>query len=219
MTFIIITILSMLALVLGLFWYEYKGLDQKDSKKKGSYFNWLLSNKARLDPLKSWKKKGIGFYKRRFVQTYPIKQRWIFISLAVSFMYLGSSGFIFALFLPGRIRGIPLMLHMIAGGVFGMALGTIVVLRARYHHLVEINNPFTRSDMDRVLVRITFWIFVLSGLLSILSALAMMTPFFSLPAQLQLFSLHQYSALAAVLSSFAFIFLTPEIHSVDHQNE
>lgn len=219
MIFFIITILSMIALFLGLTWYEYIGLDQEDRKKKDSYFSWLLSNKARLDPPKSWKKRGIEFYKRRFIQAYPIKQRWIFISLAISFIYLGSSGFIFALVIPGRIRGIPLMLHVIAGGVFGMTLGAVVVLRARNHNLAEIKNPSSRSDMDRVLVRVTFWIFIFSGLLLIFSALAMMMPLFSLPAQLQLFSLHQYSALAAVLSAFAFIYFTPETNSGDHQNE
>ena len=219
MIFIIITILSILALVLGLAWYEYQGLDREDRREKGRYFSWLLSNKVQLDPLKSWKKKGMGFYKRRFVQAYPIKQRWIFISLAVSFMYLGSSGFLFALVLPGRIRGIPLMVHMIAGAVFGMALGAVVFLRARYHNLAEINNQSARSDMDRVLVKVFFWVFIFSGWLLILSALAMMTPFFALSAQLQLFSLHQYSALAAVLSAFAFIYFTPERNSGDHQND
>ena len=73
--------------------------------------------------------------------------------------------------------------------------------------------------MDRVLIKVTFWIFIFSGLLLILSALAMMTLLFPLSTQLQLFSLHQYSALTAVLSAFAFICLTPEIHSGDHQNE
>ena len=219
MIFFIITILSIMALFLGLAWYKYQGLDQEDRKKKGRYFSWLLSNKSRFGPLKSWKEKGIEFYKRRFIQAYPAKQRWIFISLAISFIYLGSSGFIFALFLPGRIRGIPLMLHMIAGGVFGITLGAVVVLRARYHDLAEKDDPTARRDMDRVLIKVTFWIFIFSGLLLIVSALAMMTPLFPLSAQLQLFSLHQYSALTAVLSAFAFIYLTPEIHSGDHQNE
>jgi hypothetical protein len=212
--FIIITILSWLALVLGLSWYEYKGLNQEDREKKGSYFSWLFSKKTRFNPM-FWKKQGLEFYNRRFVQAYPLKQRWIFVCLALSFLYLGLSGFIFALVLPGRIRGILLMLHMIAGGVFGMTLGVVVVLRARFHNLVDIDTPLTRSDIDHFLVRITFWIFVLSGLFLIISALAMMMPFFSLSAQIQIFSLHQYSALVSVLAAFAFIYLTPEIHSGD----
>ena len=212
MIFFIITILSLLILVLGLSWYEYKGINQKNRKEKVGYFPWLFSKKSRLNPM-LWKKQGTDFYNRRFIQAYSLEQRWIFVCLAVSFLYLGLSGFIFALFLPGRIRGIPLILHMIAGGVFGLTLGAVVILRARYHNLTDINNPATRTDMDLVLLRISFWIFVLSGLLLILSALFMMTPFFSLAAQLLIFSLHQYSALASVLAAFAFIYLTPEIRS------
>lgn len=218
MIFFIITILSLLALVLGLSWYEYKGLDQKDREYKGGYFNWLFSKKTRFNPL-LWKKQGTDFYNRRFIQAYSLEQRWIFVCLALSFLYLAFSGFLFALFVPGRIRGIPLILHMIAGGVFGLTLGAVVILRARYHNLVDINNPATRSDTELVLMKISFWIFVFSGLLLILSALAMMTPFFSLAAQLLIFSLHQYSALASVLAAFAFIYLTPEIRSGDQSIE
>jgi hypothetical protein len=208
--FIIVTILSIAALFWGLSWYEYKGLRQKESEENRGYFSWFLSKKIRFESFKEWKKKGLEFYNRRFVKTYPIKQRWVFVCLAVSFLYLVLSGFIFALFLPGRIRGIPLMLHMIAGGVFAASLGAGVLMRARYYRFWDINRPSTRSELDRVFVRISFWVFVLSGFFLILSALSMMMPYFSLAGQIQLFSLHQYSALAAVLAAFAFIYLTPD---------
>jgi len=207
--FIFITILSTAAIILGLSWYEYKGLNKEEKEFKDIYFSWLFSKKAGFNP-KLWKKKGLDFYNRRFVQAYPANQRWIFLCLAASFLYLSLSGFIFALFVPGRIQGVFLMLHMIAGGVFGMALGAVVVLRARYHYIWGESSQSSQVEIDRVLVRIFFWVFVLSGLLLIVSALSMMMPFFSMPAQLQLFGLHQYSALAAVLAAFAFLYLTAD---------
>lgn len=210
MLFMIVTILSAAALFWGLSWYEYKGLNQAEPGENRGYFSWLFSKKIRFESFKEGKKKGLEFYNRWFVKAYPIKQRWIFVCLAVSFLYLVLSGFIFALFLPGRIRGIPLMLHMIAGGVFAASLGAAVILRVRYYGFWDINRPSTRSELDQVLVRISFWVFVLSGFFSILSALSMMMPYFSLAGQIQLFTLHQYSALAAVLAAFAFIYLTPD---------
>ena len=199
-----------MALILGLSWYGYKGLSLEDREEKSGYFSWLFSKKARFNPPKLWKKKGLEFYNRRFIKAYPVKQRWIFVCLAVSFMYLVLSGFIFALFFPGRIRGVPLMLHMIAGGVFGIALCTAAVLRARYHHFRGKNKPSNQSEFDQFLVRISFWIFILSGFLLIISALSMMTPYFSLADQFQLFGLHRYSALAALLAAIAFIYFTPD---------
>lgn len=139
--------------------------------------------------------------------------KWTFIGLALSFAYLALSGFGYAIFSIRGLFGLPLLLHVIAGGIFAISLALIVVFRSR-----EYASPLAGSVLDHSslgsflknfppsLIRsLLFWIFSISGLLLASTALFSMLPYFSFNAQLALIAVHRCSALAALLAAIAFL--------------
>ena len=100
------------------------------------------------------------------------------------------------------------MMHVCAGGVFAVSLALALVLRARSYvfsseeEKIEKKSASTRS-------RIYFWLFIMAGLFLIVTALVMMLPTFSLKVQIDLFEVHRYSALIAVLAAVAFLYFAP----------
>ena len=100
------------------------------------------------------------------------------------------------------------MLHVCAGGVFAVSLALALVLRARSYvffpeeEKIEKNSSFSWS-------RIYFWLFIVAGFLLIATSLVMMLPLFSLNVQIDLFEVHRYSALIAVLAAVTFVYFAP----------
>ena len=149
------------------------------------------------------------------IQRYPPEQRWIFIGLALSGIYLILSGFVFAL-LGMRIFGLFLLLHVVLGGLFAVCLCLAVILRARYYVWDPEDfkgkkgalNLKTKSGFRRLLQIIFFWTFVVAGFFLISTALSQMLPSFSLSTQLVLFEVHRYAALGLLLSAIAFFYFS-----------
>jgi hypothetical protein len=142
------------------------------------------------------------------VRPNPPRQRWIFLGLVLSFLYLALSGFVFALFFTGPLCGIFLMAHVSLGGLFAVCLALATLLRARVYDFGDATDP-RGAQSGRLLLytRLLFWIFAASGLLVIVSALFMMLPWFAQPAHAGLLDLHRYCALICVLTALAFAVL------------
>ena len=97
------------------------------------------------------------------------------------------------------------MLHVCAGGVFAVSLALALVLRAR-SYVFSPEEEKTEKNSSSTRRRIYFWLFIVAGFLLIVTALVMMLPIFSLKVQIDLFEVHRYSALIAVLAAAAFLY-------------
>ena len=212
MIFTAITLISFLGLIFALSLHNFHSLEVKTEKDSPdfslkAYFPWFFKSTLSLFKT-SWSKRCRDLWKKWIVHPYPGNIRWIFICLCCSFFYLAASGFLFALLFPRRLYGFPLMLHVCAGGVFAVSLALALVLRARSYvfspeeEKIEKNSSSTRS-------RIYFWLFIVAGFLLIATSLVMMLPLFSLKVQIDLFEVHRYSALIAVLAAAAFLYFAP----------
>lgn len=143
-------------------------------------------------------------------------KKWIIIGLNLSFLYLAASGFIFALFIRRSLFGYPLLFHVVAGGVFGICLAFFMVYQGK-NYMISVKKNKTSSppskQIDQTIQSIQikkalFWIFVGSGFMLITTALLSMTSLLPTKSQIDLSSLHKYSALASLLSAWAFVFFT-----------
>jgi hypothetical protein len=110
------------------------------------------------------------------------------------------------------LYGIPLVLHVIVGGIFAVSLAANTIFRAKeFSSIIEVftsgGRPtgylldlFSRPLRQSVL----YWVFVISGLSLLVTALFSMLPHFSFRTQVLLVETHRWSALAAALSAIAF---------------
>ena len=131
--------------------------------------------------------------------------------MLLSFVYLALSGFVFAMFFSGPLRGIFLMAHVSLGGLFAVCLVLVVFIRARVYDLGLMTDPRGAQTGHLFLAsRLLFWVFAGSGLILMLSALFMMQPWFGQPGHAMILHLHRYGALVAVLSASAFAVLNLE---------
>lgn len=114
----------------------------------------------------------------------PALEKGLYVSLYASFLYLAASGFFFAVFVPRGLYGYPLLGHVMAGGLFAVALTALVLFKGR--DFVSVPKPALLSlalldprKMGITAARVklwAFWLFVLAGSLLILSALLPMLP-------------------------------------------
>jgi hypothetical protein len=207
MVFRIVSLISLAAAALGLSFVRYKA-----SRTSQPFFVWITNavrqwlKKRRLSGPRDW-------FHEHLIQPNPRRRRWIFVGLLVSFLYLASSGFVYALFCSRPLTGIFLMAHVGLGGLFALCLVPVVMIRAGIYALSSPGNEGADSQdpAPPLVSRLLFWVFAGSGLLLILTALLMMLPLFAQPGHALTVELHRYSALAAVLSALAFatLNLTP----------
>src|SRR5204862_5053251 len=90
----------------------------------------------------------------------------------------------------GRMRGSMLIMHMSVAGLFAVTLTVLGVLWAE-------QSAFNRSDEPRFHTgeKVVFWLTILSGLATMLSALLGMMSWFGSDGQVQLLRLHRYGGL------------------------
>jgi hypothetical protein len=215
-----VTALSVLAMIFALTIHRFKKLKEASRKSPdkvvvNSYIPWLftrLFDFLKTAGIKGWRER----YKRWVVQHHPGRDRWIIICLGTSFCLLAASGFPFALLSAQRLYGAFLLLHVVLGGVFAVCLPLAMISRARYYifvaqdltHSQVAPSPGGKSAIPTTWSKIFFWLFVTSGLCLIVTSLTLMLPYFSLVAQLDLFEVHRYSALASLLSAIAFTYFS-----------
>ena len=204
MTFVILSLLCLLALLFLLSYHRFR------HSPEDFYFLWLQTRIPVF--LKTrWLERSKEIYHSWFIQRYPANQRWIYLSLAFSYFYLILSGFLFAL-LGIRLFGLSLLLHVVLGALFAVCLCLAVVLRARFYAWnaedFAAANLKTNAGKRKMWQVILFWIFVASGLVLVSTALFQMLPSFSLRSQLIIFEIHRYAALEIFLAGIAFLYFS-----------
>ncbi len=167
----------------------------------GDYFSWLIERAGRLAGPVGRERLRSFLLARIFI--YPeTSARWAFVGLVTSFAYLAASGFLFAVFSRRGLYGIPLLLHVIGGGIFAVSLAVFLFFQARHHERIfdSLGGKNIRS-WDSIL----FWVFILAGLTLTATALGSMLPYFSFETQVKLIETHRYSALVSLLTAIAFL--------------
>lgn len=216
MLFRIITIVSVLGIIARLTYLRFlrKLLTSASTPNKSlflSYFSWLGHRVSELSRPSPWPLLQ-AFFKKWLDRYHLLWMRWVMAGLVLSFSYLAASGFFFAVFTSRGIFGLPLLFHVIAGGIFAVCLAVILVFRAKeYAFLVEKATslwPLT-GTLSKIFARlplrsILFWLFIVSSLFLAATALFSMLPYFSLKTQVGLIETHRYSALLALLTAIVF---------------
>ena len=217
MFFRIITIVSVLGLLGRLTYLHFfrKLVTSGSTPKKPlllAYFAWLGRRVSELFRPSTWPQFQAIF--KKWLDLYlQVWLRWVVAGLVLSFSYLAASGFAFAVFTSRGIFGLPLLLHVISGGVFAACLAIILVFRAKEHAflaekvdpLESLTGTFSRIFSRLPLLSILFWLFIISGLFLVATALFSMLPYFSFKTQLGLVETHRYSALVALLTAIVFL--------------
>jgi hypothetical protein len=176
-----------------------------------SYLRWL-GGQFRLAGRKDAPRAWLAWVKGLKVWRLTVIEKWVFLAFYGSFLYLAASGLLFALIVPRGLYGIPLLLHVIVGGVFAASLTLIILVKGKDYLLsprrfsleIEAFDPRTWSVTVAMLQRTLFWLFAAAGLLLVATALLSMLPWFSTPGQRLLFNIHRSGALASVLAAIAF---------------
>jgi hypothetical protein len=216
MVFRLATVLSLLALAWRLTYVRFRDEvirrgAQAGSLTRGAYFRWLGERVGSLTKPVGWQ--GLVAALRYFSAFYPSSfLRVSFTGLAASLGYLALSGFAFALFSPRGLFGIPLLLHVMAGGIFAVGQAILLIFRAKEYTSVfgiftsgHQSLSFLLETFSRPLRRsLLFWVFHVAGLVLIATALFSMLPYFSHETQLAIAATHRWSALVALLSGIAF---------------
>jgi hypothetical protein len=218
MLFMIITVLAVVGTFLALAFHRFwTGLDKDRTNLVyaalfGKFAAWLTrrtAENARKTSLKAW----WAYVKALPPWRLPVLEKWMFIALYGSFLYLASSGFFFAIFVPRGLYGFPLIGHVMAGGLFAVCLMLVVVFKSRdFTSIPEpLNLSLTLFDPKRLGItaartkHAAFWFFVLAGFLLTLSTLLPMLPLLRTAGQKLTFELHRYSALASVLAAMVYV--------------
>ncbi len=169
--------------------------ESPDKKQVPNFSGWLI--KGFRSFFKTSLKDRIKKIDRKYlISERSITEKIIWGGLLLSFLYLFLSGFFFSLFSLHRMFGIPLMFHIVLGGLFALFLCVCLFLSAK-----KFSSPLSFSFEN-----ILFWVFMLSGLFLAGTSLCMMFPLFTYRTQLFLFELHRYSALTATLSAVLFLY-------------
>lgn len=145
-------------------------------------------------------------------ERYPGWLKWIFFAFAAGFLYLAASGLLFAVFVRRGMFGLPLLAHVMGGGLFALGLAAILMLRARAYRFDQAEAAVFESfacpifkNLSRALVgKALFWVFAMLGFVQIVTALCSMLPVFTFNTQVALIMIHRYSALGLVLTAILY---------------
>lgn len=217
MLFTIVTILVLAATVLGLAFHRF-WTTREEARSSLIYAEiarrfsaWLalrtIQMARRASPKAWWAYlKGLPLWRA------PVLEKWLFIGLTGSFLYLAASGFFFAVFIPRGLFGFPLVGHVMAGGLFAVCLTVVVLFKGRdfiaapkpARLTLELLDP-RRMGLTAARVKLwSFWLFVAAGFLLTVSALLPMLPLLRTPGQRFMFEFHRYSAVFSALAAIVF---------------
>jgi hypothetical protein len=218
MLFIIVTVFALAGTFLGLAFHRF-WTTQEEAKSTilyaeivKKYLAWLalrtvqMSRKA--SPKACW-----GYVTGLPLWRQPVLEKWLYLCLYGSFLYLAASGFFFGIFIPRGLFGYPLIGHVMAGGLFAVCLVTVVLFKGRDFITVPKPASLSLSLLDPRKMGITaarvklwaFWFFVLAGFLLTLSALLPMLPLLRTPGQRFMFEFHRYSAVVSAAAAMVFV--------------
>jgi hypothetical protein len=147
---------------------------------------------------------------------YPSWTRWIFIAAASSLAFQAAVGLLSEIFSPRGLFGLPLIGHMLGGGVFALSLCALLLWRGRAYRLDE-SEPvvfdghlrFNRRGISASYRRkIVFWTIAAFGLVQVATAVGSMMPVFTFETQKALLGIHRFGALGLVVSAMLFADMT-----------
>lgn len=221
MLFTIITILALLGVL-----FRQTALRYRDSQTPAAdgpapkfawnaYAGWVTRRTKSMFQIETARKTRMAF-ESWTTKYYPGWMKWLFAAFVLCFLYLAGSGFFFAVFIARGIYGLPLVGHVVLGGLFAVLLAALLLWRARDYGFDKREEAvFERfacpvfKNISKTFVRkLLFWTFAFFGLLIILTALLSMLPILPADAQRTLILIHQYSALAALLAAIVFVDIT-----------
>ena len=194
-----ITILSLV----GLLYWIWRTAGKTEGGE--SFLSWIIKRTSHLFISRTWTKTS-GLYTAWRSKHYPGPLKWIFFGLTLGFGILVISGFLFSLLGLFRLRGIPLILHMGAGGLFAVTMAAMLWIRAGDYGVDRMILSSKKQTYEWH-IPFVFWLFILSGFFLLATALAMMLPLFSNTSIRLSFNIHRYTALVSLLSSVYLIFL------------
>lgn len=221
MTFIIFTVAALMAIFFALTYRRFgsrpavKETGARARSSLSAYGAWLWLNIRKMFERESLKK-AKNEMKAWVRDHYPGWTQGIFIALGASFLYLAASGFIFALFVPRGLFGLPLLAHVAGGGLFAFSLAGTLIWRGRAYRPGEDDEisadvlacPLFKNPPLAFVRKTCFWTFAAFGLIQVLTALGSMLPIFTFETQVAMIVIHRYSALAVLLAAILFIDLT-----------
>ena len=196
-------VVSVLALIGVLFWRTFlRFLEAGHSRSLRDipalvpeYAGWL-GDRIRGLPRSATPAKARALYETWVLDRYPGWKQGIFAAFAVSFGFCAASGLVFAAFVHRGIFGVPLLLHVMSGGLFAVSFAALLLLRAGAYRPDAGPAPGGRVSL--------FWLLAAAGLVLVVTALAAMLPLFPFRAQFLLLDIHRYAALAALLAAIVF---------------
>ncbi len=203
MLFIIITGLGLLAVLFRQTYLRFRATSAAEGKSPMArsskvYWTWLRNRPKAVLTKESYKRAG-NFFRDWTANHYPGPLKWIFIVIGLSFLYQAASGFFFAVFIRRGLFGLPLLGHMVMGGLFGLSLAALLMWRGRAY---RPDKEKTRISLEQMVL---FWIFAAFGLIQVLTALGSMLRVFTFQTQQAFIAVHRYSALAVLLAAIMFI--------------
>ncbi len=218
MLFIIVTMLALAGTFLGLAFHRF-WTTREEAKSTilyaeivKKYLAWLALRTIQMSR-KASPKAWWEYFKPLPLWRQPVLEKWLYICLYGSFLYLAASGFFFGIFIPRGLFGYPLVGHVMAGGLFAVCLVTVVLFKGRDFITVPKPASLSLSLLDPRKMGITaarvklwaFWLFVLAGFLLTLSALLPMLPLLRTSGQRFMFEFHRYSAVVSAAAAMVFV--------------
>lgn len=172
----------------------------------GAYLGWLrMRLKALAVP--SFFRKTWDLWNGWAEARYRGWTKWIFFAGAAAFLYLAGSGLFFAIFIRRGLYGLPLLAHVMSGGLFAAGLAAVLILRAganRFDRREETAGPFVQNISKETVRKAVFWGFSVLGFVQVTTALASMLPVFTFNTQVALLVIHRFSALGLTLAAIVF---------------
>lgn len=221
LVFIILAILALAGLLLRQTTLRFQASTAADwpggraaGFKIGAFIKWLIGRSKALAPglpRKTW-----AVFNGWAVDHYPGILKWGFLAFAAAFLYLGASGFFFAVFIRRGMFGLPLLAHVMSGGLFAVGLAAVLLWRARDYRLDQAEAavfeafacPIMKNVSKAFVRKVLFWAFAALGFIQVTTALGSMLPVFTFETQLALIMIHRYSALGLVLTAGLFFDIT-----------
>ena len=122
-------------------------------------------------------------------------ERLILVTFVLAVLIQAISSFGSLLVGQPRMNGWMLILHMSVAGLFAVTLTALALLWAEQSTFgrAEVENRFFTGE------KVAFWLTVVAGLATILSAMLGMMSWFGTPGQTALLNVHRYSALLLLI--------------------
>jgi hypothetical protein len=212
----LLTLFGLLGTAFGLTFVRYRGRRQDDERNYGEWLGESIGAAFSASPAS----KARAVLSAWTSAHYPVWTKWVFFGFLASFAFQALTGIVFEIFISRGLFGLPLIGHMLGGGLFGVSLAALLLWRGRSYRLDE-NIPDFFDDHLRPSPKamspsygrkLIFWAFATFGFVQVATAVGSMLPVFSFATQVALLNIHRLSALGLVIAAALFaekVFVPP----------